>query len=351
MMSALPMAGAPANTNTVGLTKNDYRGNPSTLCQGCGHNSISNQIIAAMYEMNVMPEDILKFSGIGCSSKSPTYFMNRSFGFNSLHGRMPSIATGALFGDYRLRGIGVSGDGDTASIGMGQFKHVMRRNANMVYIVENNGVYGLTKGQFSATAERGLQLKKQGTNPYMPIDICMEAVISNASFVARSFAGNAKQVKELLKAAFAHHGIAVLDIISPCVTFNNEDNAHHSYAWGKDHEEPLHDITYIAPRSEIMLETEMKAGEVREVIMHDGSVVMLKNVEKRYDPTDRFEALRTLEDAQQQNWLLTGLLYIATDKPTLIDTFNLVDTPLNRLEERDLRPDPAMIDKVNALMF
>ncbi len=350
-MSALPMAGAPVNANTVGLTKNDYRGNPTTLCQGCGHNSISNQIIAAMYEMNVLPERVLKFSGIGCSSKSPTYFMNRSFGFNSLHGRMPSIATGGLFGDHTLKGVAVSGDGDTASIGMGQFKHVMRRNLDMVYIIENNGVYGLTKGQFSATAERGLQLKKQGTNPYMPIDICMEAVISNASFVARSFAGNAKQVKELLKAAFAHRGIAVLDIISPCVTFNNEDNAHHSYAWGKDHEEPLHDITYIAPRNEIMLETEMKEGEVREVTMHDGSMVILKNVEKHYNPTNRFEALRTLEEAQQNNWLLTGLIYINTDKPTLSDTYNLVDTPLNRLTESDLRPAPALLDKVNALMF
>ena len=191
MSQPLPMAGTPANTNLAGLTKNDYRGNPTTLCAGCGHNSISNQIIAAMYELNVLPENVLKFSGIGCSSKSPTYFMNRSFGFNSLHGRMPSIATGALFGDQALKGVGVSGDGDTASIGMGQFKHIMRRNVNMVYIVENNGVYGLTKGQFSATAEHGLHLKKQGTNLYMPIDICMEAVISNATFVARSFAGNA----------------------------------------------------------------------------------------------------------------------------------------------------------------
>jgi 2-oxoglutarate ferredoxin oxidoreductase subunit beta len=345
------MAGAPANLNTIGLTKHDYRGNPTTLCQGCGHNSISNQIVSAMYEMNVLPENVLKFSGIGCSSKSPTYFMNRSFGFNSLHGRMPSIATGGLFGDHTLKGVGVSGDGDTASIGMGQFKHVMRRNLNLVYIIENNGVYGLTKGQFSATAERGLHLKKQGTNPYMPIDICMEAVISNATFVARSFAGNAKQVKELLKAAFAHRGIAVLDIISPCVTFNNEDDAHHSYAWGKDHEEPLHDITYIPPREEIMLETEMKEGEVREVAMHDGSMIVLKNVEKHYDPTNRFEALRTLEEAQQNNWLLTGLLYITTDKPTLSDAYNLIDTPLNRLTESDLRPAPAMIDKVNALMF
>ena len=351
MTTPLPMAGTPANVNLVGLTKNDYRGNPSTLCQGCGHNSISNQIVSAMYEMNVLPENVIKFSGIGCSSKSPTYFMNRSFGFNSLHGRMPSIATGALFGDHTLKGIGVSGDGDTASIGMGQFKHIMRRNVNMVYVVENNGVYGLTKGQFSATAEKGLTLKKQGANQYMPVDICMEAMASNATFVARSFAGNPKQVKELLKAAMAHKGIAVLDIISPCVTFNNQENAYHSYAWGKDHEEPLHDITYIAPRSEIILEREMEEGEMREVSMHDGSVVILKNLEKGYDPTDRFAALRTLQEAQVNNWLATGLIYIETNKPSLVDTYNLVDTPLNRLAEADLRPSPAMIDKVNALMF
>ena len=228
MTQPLPMAGAQANVNLAGLAKNDYRGNPTTLCQGCGHNSISNQIISAIYEMNVVPETMVKFSGIGCSSKSPTYFLNRSFGFNSLHGRMPSIATGALFGDQTLKGLGVSGDGDTASIGMGQFKHLVRRNVNMVYIVENNGVYGLTKGQFSATAEKGLTLKKQGVNQYMAVDICMEALASNATFIARSFAGNPKQVKELLKAALAHKGIAVLDIISPCVTFNNQANAYHS---------------------------------------------------------------------------------------------------------------------------
>jgi len=351
MAEALPMAGAPTNVNLAGLTKNDYRGNPSTLCQGCGHNSISNQIIAACYEMNVVPEKVLKFSGIGCSSKSPTYFLNRTFGFNSLHGRMPSIATGGLFGDHYLKGIGVSGDGDSASIGMGQFKHIMRRNVNMVYIIENNGVYGLTKGQFSATAEKGLQLKKQGENPYMPVDICMEALVSNATFVARSFAGDAKQVKELLKAALSHDGIAILDIISPCVTFNNNENAYHSYAWGKDHEEPLHEISYIAPRNEIMLEQAMEAGEVREVAMHDGSTVILKNLEKSYDPKNRFEALRVMEEARQNNWLVTGLLYINTTKPNLMSQYNLVDTPLNRLTEADLRPAHATIDKVNALMF
>jgi 2-oxoglutarate/2-oxoacid ferredoxin oxidoreductase subunit beta len=351
MTETLPMAGATANVNLAGLSKNDYRGAPTTLCQGCGHNSISNQIVGALYEMNIVPENIIKFSGIGCSSKSPTYFLNRSFGFNSLHGRMPAIATGALFGDHYLKGIGVSGDGDSASIGMGQFKHIMRRNVNMLYIVENNGVYGLTKGQFSATAEKGLELKKQGQNIYMPVDICMEAFVSNATFIARSFAGDAKQVKELLKAALSHKGIAVLDIISPCVTFNNQENAFHSYSWGKDHEEPLHEISYIAPRNEIVLEREMEEGEVREVAMHDGSVVVLKNLEKGYDPTNRFEALRVMEEAQQNGWLITGLLYVDTTKPTLTEMYNLVETPLNRLMEADLRPDRSMIDKVNSLMF
>jgi 2-oxoglutarate ferredoxin oxidoreductase subunit beta len=351
MAETLPMAGATVNVNLAGLTKNDYRGVPSTLCQGCGHNSISNQIVTAAYEMNIVPESVVKFSGIGCSSKSPTYFLNRSFGFNSLHGRMPSIATGALFADHNLKGIGVSGDGDSASIGMGQFKHIMRRNVNMVYIIENNGVYGLTKGQFSATAEKGLELKKQGKNLYLPVDICMEALASNATFIARSFAGDPKQVKELLKTAFAHNGIAVLDIISPCVTFNNKDNAYHSYAWGKDHEEPLHEISYIAPRSEIILEREMEEGEIREVSLHDGSIVVLKNLEKGYDPSNRFEALRVMEEAQQNDWLITGLLYLDDTKPHLTEMYNLVDTPLNRLTEAELRPERAMIDKVNAMMF
>jgi len=196
-----------------------------------------------------------------------------------------------------------------------------------------------------------LGLKKQGENPYMPVDICMEALVSNATFVARSFAGNPKQVKELLKAAISHNGIAVLDIISPCVTFNNQENAYHSYAWGKDHEEPLHEISYIAPRSEIILEREMEEGEVREVAMHDGSTVILKNLEKGYDTSNRYEALRVLEEAQRNNWLLTGLLYVDTTKPNLMSLYNLVDAPLNRLVEADLRPERAAIDKINALMF
>lgn len=350
MSQPLPVSGASVQVNLVGLSKNDYRGMPSTLCQGCGHNSIASQIIAALYEMSILPESIIKLSGIGCSSKSPTYFLNRSFGFNGLHGRMPSVATGALFADTTLRGIGVSGDGDTASIGMGQFKHVMRRNVNMVYIVENNGVYGLTKGQFSATAEVGLMLKKQGTNPYMPVDICMEALASNATFVARSFAGDPKQVKELLKAAINHRGIAVLDIISPCVTFNNQENAYHSYTWGKDHEAPLHEISFIPAREEITIE-DFEEGTVREVTMHDGSIVLLKKLERDYDPTNRWEAMRMLEEAQRNNWLLTGLIYIETDRPILTDRYNLVDKPLNRLTEAELRPAPETIRMVNEMMF
>lgn len=337
------------NLNLVGLEKSDYRGQPTTLCQGCGHNSISSQIIAAAYELDMLPEKIVKFSGIGCSSKSPTYFLNRSFGFNSLHGRMPSIATGAMFGDRTLIGLGVSGDGDTASIGMGQFKHVMRRNLPMVYIVENNGVYGLTKGQFSATAETGLSLKNHGTNPYMPVDIAWEAVVGNATFVARSFAGDPKQVKELIKAALSHNGIAVLDIISPCVTFNNKDESMHSYAWGKDHEAPLHELSYVPPREDIMIEYE--EGEVIDVTMHDGSTVILKKLERDYNPTDRARAMSILEEANANNWLITGLIYIDTSQPSLFDIYNLTDTPLNRLSQEKMRPPRETIDKVNAMMF
>jgi 2-oxoglutarate ferredoxin oxidoreductase subunit beta len=349
--TSLPMAGANVQVNLAGLSKTDYRGLPSTLCQGCGHNSIANQIIAAAYELNIVPEKVIKFSGIGCSSKSPTYFLSRSFGFNSLHGRMPSLATGALFGDASIKGIGVSGDGDTASIGMGQFKHIMRRNANMVYIIENNGVYGLTKGQFSATAEVGLNLKHQGVNSYEPVDICMEAIATNATFVSRSFAGNAKQVKELIKAAFAHQGIAILDIISPCVTFNNDDNAYHSYGFGKEHEAPIHEISYVPPRDEIMLNDEMRAGEIREVAMHDGSTIVLKNLDQDYDPTNRAQALQKLEEARQNNWMLTGLIYLDEGRATLTEQHNLVDTPLNRLTEKDLRPKPDSIKMINDRMF
>jgi 2-oxoglutarate ferredoxin oxidoreductase subunit beta len=332
--------------NLIGLSKNDYRGAQSTLCQGCGHNSIASQIIAVAYEMNIRPVDIVKFSGIGCSSKCPTYYLNHSFGFNGLHGRMPPVATGALFADTSLKGLGMSGDGDTASIGMGHFKHVCRRNPNMIYIVANNGVYGLTKGQFSATAEKGLSLKKQGVNPYMPIDICSEALIGGASFVARSFAGDPKQVKSLLKAAFSHRGLAVLDIISPCVTFNNDESSLHSYNWAKTHQAFLQDISYIMAREEIMIEGDFEPGSVKEVALHDGSTIILKKVARDYDPTNLIEAYRLLSEASDQNYLLTGLIYLNPDQPTIADE----DKPLTRLPEERLRPKPETIRMINDLM-
>ncbi len=339
-----------ARTNNIGLEKGDYKGAPSTLCQGCGHNSILSQIIAAVYEMDMLPEDIVKFSGIGCSSKAPTYMLERSFGFNSLHGRMPSIATGALLGDRTLTGIAMSGDGDSASIGMGQFKHIMRRNIPMVYIIANNGTYGLTKGQLSATSEVGLSLKKQGTNMLAPIDICMEAMASNATFVARSFAGDPKQVKALLQSALRHNGTAILDIISPCVTFNNADTSIHSYGWGKANEQAIHDLTFIPARDEITVD-DFEEGTTQDVTMHDGSVIRLKKLENDYDPTSRAAAVSMLEASAANQELLTGLIYIDPTRPSFYEVMGIPKTPINRLSEKDLRPAPETMQKINDAMF
>ncbi len=338
------------NSNQIGLTRSDYRGERSTLCPGCGHNTISSQIIAACYEMNINPNHIVKFSGIGCSSKSPTYFMSQSFGFNGLHGRMPSMSLGAAFADTSMKILGISGDGDTASIGLGQFKHLVRRNLPMVYIVENNGVYGLTKGQFSATAEQGLELKHHGENPFLPIDIAKEALIGNASFVARSFAGDPKQVRELLKVALSHRGTAVLDIISPCVSFNNREDTLHSYQWGKQHEAPLHDISYVPTRKAIILD-EFSEGETKEVTLHDGSVVVLKKLEHDHDPTDKWQAVKILEEAEKNHWLITGLIYLNPNQPTLYDFLDLTDKPLNRTPKEDLRPSPESLEEINRSML
>ncbi len=340
------MSNRLAKTNSVGLTRKDYIGEPSTLCKGCGHNSISNMIISACYELGIRPEKIVKFSGIGCSSKSPTYFLKRSFGFNGLHGRMPSMATGALFADINLKGIGISGDGDTANIGLGQFKHLVRRNMPLVYIVENNGVYGLTKGQFSATADLGLSLKRQGQNVYLPVDIALEALAANATFVARSFAGDPKQVKEVIKAAMSHEGTAVIDIISPCVTFNNQENALHSYSWGKGHEDPLHEVEFVPPRDEITIE-DFSHGEVREVALHDGSMIVLKKVDKEYDPTNRKEAMRILSDAIKNKWLITGLIYVDPDAVNMVEMYDLDNKPLNRLPNSHLRPSTEALNEIN----
>jgi 2-oxoglutarate ferredoxin oxidoreductase subunit beta len=335
--------------NNIGIDRKEYGGEASTLCQGCGHNSITSQIIAACFELDLVPEQIVKFSGIGCSSKSPAYFLNRSFGFNGLHGRMPSLALGALFAVTTVRGIGVSGDGDTASIGIGQFKHLSRRNLPMVYIVENNGVYGLTKGQFSATSDKDLELKHQGVNQYDPVDICMEALVGQATFVARTFAGDPKQVKELLKAALMHNGLAVIDIISPCVTFHNKDEYLHSYLWGRQHELPLHDLAYIPPQEEIIIE-EFEEGSIKEVKMHDGSHLYIKKLGRDYDPTNKSQAMNLLFEAHENGLLLTGLLYMDINQPTTFDLYNLVESPLNRLTEKTLRPAKDKLDMINATL-
>jgi 2-oxoglutarate ferredoxin oxidoreductase subunit beta len=328
--------------NLLGLSRGDYRGLPSTLCAGCGHNSISSQIIAACYEMSVPPWKAIKLSGIGCSSKSPAYFLNRSHGFNGLHGRMPSLATGALVAHRGLRGIAVSGDGDTASIGIGQFIHMLRRNIPMVYIVENNGVYGLTKGQFSATADKGQVLKKGMENPFNPVDICIEALAANCGFVARSFAGDPRQVKELIKAALGYNGTAVLDIISPCVTFNNRDESTKSYTWGKEHEDPIHDMSVIPEREEIHVDYE--PGTATTVEMHDGSRLVLHKLEREYNPRDRMAALMLLEQARVSNELITGLLYLNDEQPILQDTAGLVDTPIVELPPEALRPSAESLE-------
>jgi 2-oxoglutarate ferredoxin oxidoreductase subunit beta len=332
------------NVNLVGLSKADYKGRPTTLCAGCGHNSISAQIIRAAYELSIQPHEIVKLSGIGCSSKSPAYFLGRSHGFNSLHGRMPSIATGAMVANRSLRAIGVSGDGDTASIGMGQFIHLMRRNLPMVYIIENNGVYGLTKGQFSSTADKGQTLKYAGLNSFMPVDIALEAIIASCGFVARSFAGDPKQVTELIKAALSHDGTAVLDIISPCVTFNNRDESTKSFSWGRKHQDPLHDVTFVPKFEEIQVDYE--PGETTQVELHDGSTLILKKLDRDYDPTDRQAAIQLLEEGRAKQELATGLIYFTAEQPSLQDSEGLIERPLAELQESELRPSPESLQKI-----
>jgi 2-oxoglutarate ferredoxin oxidoreductase subunit beta len=337
-------------TNSLGLERTDYKGGTSTLCPGCGHDSISNQIISMAYDLGLQQHNLIKLSGIGCSSKTPAYFMGRSHAFNGVHGRMPSLATGATLANRDLAAIGISGDGDTGSIGLGQFKHLIRRNVPMVYIVENNGVYGLTKGQFSATADEGQFLKYYGKNELPAIDLCLEAIIGGCTFVARSFSGDAKQVQTLLKAAMSHQGTALVDIISPCVTFNNDPKANKSYEYGKTHEIPLHEIDYIPrdvvlEREEIVVE-DYAEGETITVEMHDGSYVRLKKLERDHDPRNRLNAIQVLEQAQREQLFLTGLIYYEEPRLTLIETLNMVETPLARLPEERLRPAQDALDKL-----
>ncbi len=342
-----------ARVNEIGLERSAYRGGESTLCPGCGHDSISNQIVSIAYELGIEQHRVIKLSGIGCSSKTPAYFLGSSHGFNSIHGRMPSVATGAMLANHSLTAIAISGDGDTGSIGLGQYKYLIRRNLPMVYVIENNGVYGLTKGQFSATADEGQFLKYYGKNELPPIDLCLEAVIGGATFVARSFSGDAKQVKTLLKASLAHRGTVILDIISPCVTFNNAPDSTKSYPFGKENETPLHEITYVpdhvVAREEILIEGQ-EAGEVIIVEMHDGSHIRLKQVERDYDPRQRRQALHLLEEAQREQLFLTGLLYYEEPRPLLTETLNLSQTPLAELGDRQSRPTAAQLEQTLARM-
>ena len=349
---SMPLSGLAkkANINIIGLEKADYKGADSTLCNGCGHDSISAQIITACYELGVQPETLIKFSGIGCSSKSPAYFMSRSFGFNSLHGRMPSVAQGALMANHTLQGLGVSGDGDTGSIGIGQFLHLVRRNLRMVYIIENNGVYGLTKGQFSATSDIGQELKHAGKNELPPIDLCREAIIGGCGFVARSFAGDPKQVVPLIKAALRHRGTAVLDIISPCVTFNNKDDSTKSYAWGREHDERINDIQFVPNAEEIQVD--YVAGEAKEVELHDGSKIVLRKVDEAlHDPTDKHAAIHLLTDAHDKQEFVTGLLYVDPNRENLAELHDLGETPLAHIPNAKLRPSPESLQKLIAGMF
>jgi 2-oxoglutarate ferredoxin oxidoreductase subunit beta len=336
-------------TNLIGLSKNDYKGRASTLCKGCGHDSISARIISIAFDLSLKPSQVIKLSGIGCSSKTPAYFLNQSHGFNGLHGRMPSMATGATLANRTLLAIGISGDGDTGSIGLGQFKHMVRRNVPVVYIIENNGVYGLTKGQFSATADEGQQLKYAGLNEMPPIDVCLEAVIADCGFVARSFAGDPRQVELLLKAAMSHRGTAVLDIISPCVSFNDADDSTKSYAWGKAHEEIVSDFSFIPAREEITVN--YPEGTTVDVEMHDGSHIRLKKLDNKYDPTDRFAAMRLLEDAHQKQEFITGLIYVNEQRPSLPELERLPETPLVHLPEERMRPSREALDALMRKMM
>jgi 2-oxoglutarate ferredoxin oxidoreductase subunit beta len=331
-------------TNRLGLSVIDYRGGKTTLCAGCGHNAISERIIDALYEMGVQPERVAKLSGIGCSSKSPAYFLNRAHAFNAVHGRMPSVATGTILANQSLMALGVSGDGDTASIGIGQFVHLMRRNLPLIYIIEDNGVYGLTKGQFSATADVGSKLKTGVINELPPIDTCELAVSLGATFVGRSFSGDKRQLSAMLKAAIAHRGTVMLDVISPCVTFNDHEGSTKSYKFMQDHDEPLQEINFIPSFEDI--DVEYDPGTTLEVPMHDGSRLRLRKLEEDYDPTDKVHAVTRMNEAKRDGEILTGVLYVNPEAPTFLDMLNLTEEPLATLPQSVVRPGREVLEQV-----
>ncbi len=346
----LPTPAPPAGprTNRAGLAVLDYRGGKTTLCAGCGHNAISERILEAFFELGVSPERVAKFSGIGCSSKSPAYFMSRSHAFNAVHGRMPSVATGTVLANRTLLALGVSGDGDTASIGIGQFVHLMRRNLPIVYVIEDNGVYGLTKGQFSATADVGSTLKTGVANALPPIDTCALAVQLGATFVGRSFSGDKRQLSAMLQAAIAHRGTALLDVISPCVTFNDHEGSTKSYAYMKEHDVPLQELSFIPSFEDIRVDYD--PGTTLEVALHDGSRLRLRKLEEGYDPSDRARAVARLMTASREGEVLTGVIFVDPHAPSFVDALGIVDAPLATLPEAQVRPPRAALEEIVAAL-
>jgi 2-oxoglutarate ferredoxin oxidoreductase subunit beta len=332
--------------NRLGFTRRDYEGKISTLCAGCGHDSISAAIIQACFELDIEPHRVAKLSGIGCSSKTPDYFLGQAHGFNTVHGRMPSVLTGANLANRELLYLGVSGDGDSASIGIGQFVHAIRRGVNMVYLVENNGVYGLTKGQFSATADLGSKSKKGLVNRDSPLDLVGLALQLGASFVARGFSGDKRQLVPLIKAAIQHRGPAVLDVISPCVAFNNHPGSTKSYDYVRAHNEAANRLDFIDVRDAIVVD--YAAGEVIDITQHDGRVLRLRKLAANYDPHDRVAALAYVHERQAKGEVVTGLLYVDPEAEDLHQHLNTVATPFNRLSAKDLSPGAATLAKINA---
>ena len=334
--------------NKVGYTRRDYEGKVSTLCAGCGHDSVSAAIVQACWELDIEPHRVAKLSGIGCSSKTPDYFLGASHGFNTVHGRMPSVLTGANLANRDLLYLGISGDGDSASIGLGQFAHAMRRNVNMVYIVENNGVYGLTKGQFSATADKGSKSKKGVVNADSPVDLVGLAMQLGASFVARSFSGDKAQLVPLIKAAIGHGGAAFIDVISPCVTFNNHAGSTRSYDWVREHNEAVSRIDFITGREAIT--ATIAPGQTVEVEQHDGSVLRLHKLHADYDPTDRVAAMAYMQAHAARGELVTGLLYLEGEADDLHAAQHTSARPLNSLDVADLCPGAAVLERINAAL-
>lgn len=334
----------PKKLNRIGLDILPYKGGKTTLCAGCGHNAITERIIEVYWEMGVQPWQVAKLSGIGCSSKTPAYFLNQSHGFNAVHGRAPAVATGALLGNANLRCIVVTGDGDTASIGIGQFIHMLRRNVPLTYVIENNGVYGLTKGQFSATADLGSTLKTGTPNSQHPIDCCLQAIELGATLIARSFSGDKRQLTAILKACTAHQGLSIVDVISPCTTFNDHDGSTKSYAYMKEHEEPLHELDFVPSFDEI--EVEYEEGSAREVALHDGSRLVLRKIARDYDPRDKMGAIQALNAAEERHEVLTGILYVDPSKPTFLDMLSMVADPLCTLPESRVRPTRPALDAI-----